>query len=299
MLPRPVLHWVVLPVLNTLARLVRLRTGRAALAVLGLLAAACLLAPALVPGGSEAGALAEALRRPSVAHWLGTDELGRDVVARLLWGGRVSLSVVLLVTLAAPAIGTAYGLLAAVAPPMLGHPLMRLVDGLLAVPRLPLYLVLLTIIGPGYWSLIVIMVLFDWPTYARLTHLSALGVVREPYVDAAHALGAPGGRIVRAHVWPSIAGSVLVAAAVGARGRIVAETSLSYLGFGIVPPTPSWGNMLAAAQSRIWDYPVLAVYPGVLILVVSVAVALLGDALRDALDPRVRIGSARPSRSLT
>jgi peptide/nickel transport system permease protein len=99
-------------------------------------------------------------------------------MARLLWGGRVSLSVVLLVTLAAPTIGTAYGLLAAVAPPALGHPLMRLVDGLLAVPRLPLYLVLLTIIGPGYWSLVLIMVFFDWPTYARLAQVSAHGVMR-------------------------------------------------------------------------------------------------------------------------
>jgi peptide/nickel transport system permease protein len=98
---------------------------------------------------------------------------------------------------------------------------------------------------------------------------------------------------VRAHIWPGIEGPVLVAAAVGARGRIVAETSLSYLGFGIVPPTPSWGNMLAAAQSRIWDYPALAVYPGLAILMVSVAIALLGDALRDALDPRARIGDAQ------
>jgi peptide/nickel transport system permease protein len=259
-----------------------------ALTVLVLLATVCLLAPVLTPGGPDAGSLAETVRRPSAAHWLGTDELGRDVVARLLWGGRVSLSVVLLVTLVAPTFGTLYGLLAAVAPPIVCDPLMRLVDGLLAVPRLPLYLVLLTIIGPGYWSMIVIMVAFDWPTYARLSHLAALGVAREPYVDAAHALGASRGRIVRAHIWPGIAGPLLIAAAVGARGRIVAETSLSYLGFGIVPPTPSWGNMLAAAQSRVWDYPALAVYPGVAIMVVSVAVALLGDALRDALDPTSR-----------
>lgn len=282
--------------LTVLVRLGRHPTGRVALAVLGLLAIACVLAPVLAPGGPDAGSLAESLRRPSSSHWLGTDELGRDVVARLLWGGRVSLSVVLLVTLVAPTLGTVYGLLTAAAPPLLRDPLMRLVDGLLAVPRLPLYLVLLTIIGPGYWSMIVIMVAFDWPTYARLSHLAALGVLREPYVDAAYSLGAPTGRIVRAHVWPGIAGPLLIAAAVGARGRIVAETSLSYLGFGIVPPTPSWGNMLAAAQSRIWDYPALAVYPGIAIMVVSVAVALLGDALRDALDPTSRAYSRLPAR---
>ncbi|MGE3912547.1 MAG: ABC transporter permease, partial [Chloroflexota bacterium] len=107
----------------------------------------------------------------------------------------------------------------------------------------------------------------------------------EPYVEAARALGATPARVLRAHVWPSVASPLLVTAAVGVRGRIVSETTLSYLGFGIAPPTPSWGNMLAAAQSRIWDYPALAVYPGIAILVVSVAATLLGDALRDALDP--------------
>ncbi len=275
-----------------LRRVVRLPGGVASLAVLGGLALICLLAPVLAPGGPDAGLLTESLRRPSAAHWLGTDELGRDVLARLVWGGRVSLSVVLLVTLAAPAFGVVYGLTAVILPPLAGDALMRGVDGLLAVPRLPLYLVLLTIVGPGFWSLVLIMILFDWPTYARLTQLTALGVLQEPYVDAARALGASSPRVVRAHVWPGVGGSVVVAAAVGARGRIIAETSLSYLGFGIVPPTPSWGNMLAAAQSRIWDMPALAIYPGVAILLVSVSVALLGDALRDALDPRVRIGAA-------
>jgi peptide/nickel transport system permease protein len=268
-----------------LGRLTRHRTGRVVLVVLGLLGLLCALAPVLAPVGPEAGSLSQTLRRPEAGHWLGTDELGRDVLDRLLWGGRVSLSVVLLVTLAAPTLGTAFGLIAAGAPAWLGEGLMRLVDGLLAVPRLPLYLVLLTLVGPGYWSVVIIMAAFEWPTFARLSYLSALGVRREPYVEAARAIGADGPRLLRAHIWPGVAGPLLVTAAVGARGRIVAETSLSYLGFGIVPPTPSWGNMLASAQSRIWDYPALAIYPGLLILTVSVAATLLGDALRDALDP--------------
>lgn len=268
-----------------LGRLLRHRTGRIVLTVLGALCLLCLLAPVLVPRGPEAGSLSDTLHRPEAGHWLGTDELGRDVLARLLWGGRVSLSIVLLVTLAAPAVGTAYGLSAAGASPLLGELLMRLVDGLLGLPRLPLYLVLLTLIGPGYWSVVLIMAAFEWPAFARLAYLGALGVQREAYVEAARALGAHGPRLLRSHVWPGVAGPLLVTAAVGVRTRIVAETSLSYLGFGIVPPTPSWGNMLAAAQSRIWDYPALALYPGLAILVVSVAATLLGDALRDALDP--------------
>ena len=275
-------------------RLWRHRTGRVALVVLGLLLLVCALAPVLAPGGPEAGSLAETVRRPDLQHWLGTDELGRDVLARLLWGGRVSLSVVLLVTIAAPLLGTAYGLTAAASPSLAGDLAMRTVDGLLGVPRLPLYLVLLTLVDPGYLSVVLIMAAFEWPAFARLAYLGALGGLREPYVDAARALGADGPRVLRLHVWPRVAGPLLVAAAVGVRGRIVAETSLSYLGFGIVPPTPSWGNMLAAAQSRIWDEPALAVFPGLLILVVSVAATLLGDALRDVLDPTSALTAARP-----
>lgn len=253
--------------------------------LLGVIGALCALAPAIAAGGPEAGSLSQTLRRPDLHFWLGTDELGRDVLARLLWGGRVSLSIALLVTLVAPAFGAAYGLLAATLPTALGDLLMRVADGLLGIPRLPLYLVLLTLAGPGYWSVVAIMAAFEWPMFARLAYLAALGVQREPFVEAARALGAGRLRLVTAHIWPGVAGPLLVAVAVGVRGRIVAETSLSYLGFGIVPPTPSWGNMLASAQSRIWDYPALAVYPGLAILAVSVAATLLGDALRDANDP--------------
>src|SRR5215213_3058874 len=157
--------------LLALGRLLQHPTGRIVLAVLGILGLLCALAPVLAPAGPEAGLLSETLRRPDARHWLGTDELGRDVLARLLWGGRVSLSVVLLVTLVAPTLGTAYGLAAAGAPSWLGESVMRLVDGLLAVPRLPLYLVLLTLVGPGYWSVMLIMAAFEWPTFARLAYL--------------------------------------------------------------------------------------------------------------------------------
>jgi peptide/nickel transport system permease protein len=281
--------------MTALGRLVRHPTGRAVLGVLAVMGILCALAPVLAPGGPEAGSLAETLRRPDARHWLGTDELGRDVLARLLWGGRVSLSVALLVTMVAPVLGSAYGLVAAAAPPLVGEMAMRAVDGLLGVPRLPLYLVLLTLIGPGYWSVVVIMAAFEWPAFARLAYFGALGTLREPYVEAARAQGAAEPRVLRAHVWPGVAGPLLVAAAVGVRARVVAETSLSYLGFGIVPPTPSWGNMLASAQSRLWDEPALAVYPGVAILLVSVTATLLGDALRDALDPTRAMTRARDS----
>lgn len=266
-------------------RVAQHRRARTALAILSALTVACFLAPLIAPYDVDAGSLAEVLRRPGAPHWLGTDELGRDVLSRLLWGGRVSLSVAALVTLLAPLVGTLYGLCAGAAPPMLGEPAMRVVDGVLGVPRLPLYLVLLTLVGAGYWSVVVVMAAFEWPLFARLAYTAALGQLREQHVEAARALGATWPRVVRHHVLPNVAGPLVVVAAVGVRGRIMAETSLSYLGFGIVPPIPSWGNMLAGAQSHIWDYPLLAIYPGVAILIVSIAASLLGDSLRDALDP--------------
>jgi len=246
---------------------------------------ACLLAPLLAPDDGLGGSLAEARAAASLRHPLGTDELGRDLLARLLWGGRVSLAVAALVTLLALPFGTLLGLIAAAAPPLAGGVLMRAVDAALAIPRLPLYLVLLTLVGPGFWTVVLVMALFEWTTAARLAYTGALGELREPRIEAARSLGAGWPRVLGHHVLPNVLPPLVVAATVGVRARIVAEASLSYLGFGIAPPVPSWGNLLAAAQSQMWERPLLAVYPGLAILVVTIGANLLGDALRDALDP--------------
>jgi peptide/nickel transport system permease protein len=245
-----------------------------------------LLAPIVVPEGATAGRLADALAPPGDRFWLGADELGRSILTRLVWAGRVSLAVAVIVTLIAGVIGTGVGLLAGCAPLMVGAIVMRAVDAVLAIPRLPLYMVLLTLVGPGFWSLIIIMALLEWTTPARLAYTAALGQFRESYVDSARSLGSSWTRLVVRHVLPNVLTPIIVTSAVAFRTRIVAEASLSFLGFGIVPPTPSWGNMLAAAQSHVWDRPMIAVYPGVAILVVTIAANLLGDAARDALDPR-------------
>jgi peptide/nickel transport system permease protein len=192
------------------------------------------------------------------------------------------------VTLVAPAVGTAYGLAAAASPPLIGELLMRAVDGLLGVPRLPLYLVLLTLAGPSFWTVVLVMALFEWTTAARLAYTGTLGELAEPRIEAARALGAGPARVLGRHVLPHVLAPLVVTATAGFRTRIVAEASLSYLGFGIAPPVPSWGNMLAAAQSQLWERPSLAVYPGLAILLVTIGANLLGDALRDALDPRTR-----------
>ena len=269
-------------------RLGRHPRARAALLLVGPIVLACLLAPLVAPDDGIAGSLAEARGGVSLAHLLGTDELGRDVVARLLWGGRVSLAVGLLVTIIAMPLGTGLGLLAGSAPTLAGSLLMRVVDATLAIPRLPLYLVLLTLAGPGFWTVVLVMALFEWTTAARLSYTGTLGELHEPRIEAARSLGAGPARILLRHVLPNMLAPLVVAATAGFRARIVAEASLSYLGFGIAPPVPSWGNMLAAAQSQMWERPSLAVYPGVLILLVTIGANLLGDALRDALDPTAR-----------
>ena len=253
--------------------------------MVGPIVLACVLAPLIAPDDGIAGSLAEARAGASLGHPLGTDELGRDVLARLLWGGRVSLAVALLVTALALPLGTALGLLAGAAPAVAGALTMRAVDAMLAIPRLPLYLVLLTLAGPGFWTVVLVMALFEWPTAARLAYTETLGELREPRVEAARALGAGPARVLGRHVLPHVLTPLVVAATAGFRARIVAEASLSYLGFGIAPPVPSWGNMLAATQSQLWERPSLAVYPGLAILLVTIGANLLGDALRDALDP--------------
>ena len=158
-----------------LGRVGRHPRARSAAVLLGSIALVCVLAPIVAPYDREAGSLGDALARASAAHWLGTDELGRDVLTRLLWGGRVSLSVAALVTLLALLFGLAYGLSAGCAPLAIGGLAMRLVDGVLAVPRLPVYLVLLTLVGAGYWSVVLVMLAFEWTALARLAYTSALG----------------------------------------------------------------------------------------------------------------------------
>jgi len=259
--------------------------AQAAALLVGPMLLVCLLAPLVAPDDGIVGSLADARSGASARHLLGTDELGRDVLARLIWGGRVSLAVALIVTLVALPLGTALGLVAAGAPPVIGAGIMRAVDATLAVPRLPLYLVLLTLIGPSFGMVVLVMALFEWTTPARLAYVGALVELREPRTEAARALGAGQARVLGRHVLPNVLAPLLVAATAGFRTRLVVEASLSYLGFGIAPPVPSWGNMLAAAQSQLWERPMLAVYPGVLILLVTIGANLLGDALRDALDP--------------
>ncbi|MHA1600033.1 MAG: ABC transporter permease [Alphaproteobacteria bacterium] len=237
---------------------------------------------------------------PSTAHPLGTDELGRDLLLRLLYGGQVSLMVGLAAALAAALIGTAIGLLAGYyggAPDAL---LMRLTDGVIALPILPLLIVLAAVdlsklgLPDGFvtsenaslYRIVGLIALVGWTTVARLVRGATLATKAREFVRAAEALGASHSRIMLVHILPNVVSPVIVATTLSIGNIILLESVLSFLGLGIQPPVPSWGNMLTNAQELIWDAPVLAIYPGMLIFVTVIAFNFLGDGLQDALDPR-------------
>ena len=237
---------------------------------------------------------------PSAEHPLGTDELGRDVLLRLLYGGRVSLLVGVAAALAAAVIGTVIGLIAGYFGGRLDALLMRLTDGVIALPLLPLLIVLAALdlerLGlpsdiatnesVSLYRIIAIVALVGWTTVARLVRGSALALRNQPFVEAARAQGAGSTRIMLVHILPNLTSPIIVATTLAAGNVILLESVLSFLGLGIQPPTPSWGNLLTNAQELVWSAPALAVYPGLLIFVTVIALNFLGDGLRDALDPR-------------
>jgi ABC-type dipeptide/oligopeptide/nickel transport system permease subunit len=266
---------------------------RGLLAGAGLLAvftAAAVLAPLLAPHDPLAvvdPATPVALQRPSTAHLLGTDALGRDVLARVLFGGRVSLAVGVGVELVVAVLGGAIGLLAGYYGGMLDAALMRLTDVVMAFPSLVLAIGLIAVFEtPGLVNVFVVLVVLGWTTIARVVRGTVLTLKSRDYVQAARAIGARDRTILLRHILPNAAGPLLVAATLGVGGNMVAEAGLSFLGLGAQPPTISWGAMLADGQSDLMTAPWAAVFPGLALLLAVLGVNLAGDGLRDLLDPR-------------
>ncbi|MBC7431833.1 MAG: ABC transporter permease [Rubritepida sp.] len=262
---------------------------RAGLALLALVALAALAAP--WAGEAFEPDLFNRYAAPSAAHWLGTDDLGRDVLGRLLHGARVSLAVGLGAALLAMLLGTAAGLLAAWRGGLADAALMRLADALLALPALPLLVVLSAIdpavvglprgqAGADILRIATILALFGWVGVARLVRAGTLSVLAMDYVRSARALGVPEGRLLRRHVLPALVPPVAVATALAVGGAILAESALSFLGLGIAPPAASWGNMLAGAQEAVFQAPLVALWPGLAILIAVAACSLVADGLR-------------------
>ena len=273
--------------------------------VLLALAIAVLLMPAvahLLGTHVDTVDLYDRLAGPSWHHPLGTDELGRDLLLRLLEGGRVSLLVGITAALAAAVVGTTIGLLAGYFGGRLDALLMRLTDGVIALPLLPLLVVLAAAdvaklgvpaslrdsAAMSLYRIIVLVTLVGWTTVARLVRGATLSLRRQDFVRAAEALGASHRRIMLVHILPNLATPIIVATSLAVGEIILLESVLSFLGLGIAPPLASWGNMLTGAEETIALAPVLAVYPGLLIFLTVMACNLLGDGLQQALDPRAR-----------
>ncbi len=279
------------------------RAGMASLALLGLLVMFVLAAfplQALLHIDPNEADLFARFDPPSATHPLGMDEAGRDVLIRLMIGGQISLLVGVLATLLGGVIGISIGVVAGYGGGRLDAGLMRLTDGMIALPLLPLLIVLgaidLTKLGfsaefahsgaAGFWRIVVVIALVDWTSIARLVRAATLQIRERDYVRAARAAGAGAGFIIRQHILPNIATPIIVSFTLTVGRVILFESVLSFLGFGVVPPTPSWGNLLNNAQELVTTAPALAIYPGVLIFLTVMAVNFLGDGLQHAFDPR-------------
>jgi peptide/nickel transport system permease protein len=268
----------------------RFRAHRPAVAGLVVLLALTLLsalAPIVSPYDSESPQLLSIFDPPSLAHPMGMDSLGRDLATRILYGGRVSLSVGLLAVAVAISVGTLVGMVAGFYGGWLDAVLMRIVDMMYAIPSL-FILILLGVYfrGLSVIAIIVVLGLLRWMTTARLVRAQFLSLKQREFVEAARAVGARDARIIVRHILPNTLAPVIVAATLGVASAIIAESTLSFLGLGIQPPTPSWGNMLKDATRDMDRAPWTAVYPGLFIFLAVVSINFVGDGLRDALDPR-------------
>ena len=261
----------------------RLACGTALLAALG---AAALAAPWIAPGSPDAQDLARRLERPTREHPLGRDDLGRDVLSRVIWGGRISLSAGAAVVLLAGTIGVALGALGGYAGGRWDACLVGLIDLLLAFPGVLLAIALVAVLGPRLRNLVLALCLIGWVGYARLARGLVLRLKRLEFVDAARSLGGGTSRLVLRHLLPNLLGPVLVQAALGMGGVILAEAGLSFLGLGVPPPAPSWGSMLRGGSQNLLDAPHLTIVPGMAIFLAVLGANLVGEALGERLDPR-------------
>jgi peptide/nickel transport system permease protein len=266
----------------------RNRVAVLGLALVGLVAAASVGAPILTSLSPYEQRAQERLQVPGERHLLGQDTFGRDVLARILFAGRVSLLVGLGSVVLGGAIGCVMGLVAGYAGGYAENAIMRVVDVLMAFPSLLLGLTVLAVLGPGLGKMILAIGLVLAPAFARVMHGAALALQRREFVEAARSAGATTPRILGIHILPNVLGEIVVLASLWTASAIRVEANLSFIGLGVSPPTPTWGNMIRDGTPHLLNAPWLSVFPGLAILVTVLAFNLLGDGLRDVFDPRLR-----------
>jgi len=248
---------------------------------------AAVVGPLLTPYDPAAQELARRLEGPSASHPFGLDELGRDILSRLLSGARISLMVGLAVVSVSSIVGMLLGSIAGYFGGVVDDAISRIVDVLMAFPGILLAIALVAVLGPSLTNVVLALSVIGWVGYARLVRSQALRAREFEFVQAARALGASAPRIVLRHVLPTAFPAVIVQATLGMAGAIIAEAALSFLGLGVQPPTPSWGTMLDAGRSHLFDAPHLTIFPGLAIALLVLGFNFLGDGLRDRVDPKL------------
>jgi peptide/nickel transport system permease protein len=259
-----------------------------ALVLIVLFALGAILAAVIAPYDPLVQALGSRLEPPSAGHWLGTDQLGRDIASRLLYGARISLFIGLVVVASAGLVGTVVGLVAGYVAGLVDEALMRLTEVFLAFPPLILAMAIAGALGPSLTNAIIAIAAVTWAVYARLVRGQVLSLRRREYVEAARSIGASGPRILIRHLLPNVLAPLLVQASFDMGAAIIAAAGLSFIGFGAQPPTPEWGVMISEGRNFISTEPWLSLFPGLAILLAVGAFNLLGDGLRDLFDPRLR-----------
>ena len=262
------------------------------LTTLVVMAVLIILAPLFLPYKPETLDLAATFAPTTAQHWLGTDDLGRDILTRLLYAGQISMSVGIICTAIVIVVGALIGVISGYFGGWIDTILMRIVDLLLAIPFFPLLLVLSQMLSqflPSFWTIVIILSVFGWLGICRLVRGQILSLRNLDFVEATRALGASNSRIMFRHMLPNSLAPLIVAATLAVGDFIISESALSFLGYGVKAPTPTWGNMLSDVNNYFLEHPLLAFYPGLAILLTVVSINFMGDALRDALDPRLKM----------
>jgi len=271
---------------RALRRLVRRRGAMVGLAVVVFFVALAIFASWIAPYDPLATSWSAVRKAPTAAHWFGTDEIGRDVLSRVVWGARASLLAGLVSVGISLAIGVPVGLLAGYVGGWVDMLISRITDAMLACPFLVLAIALAAFLGPSLTNAMIAIGIAATPAFVRLSRAQVLAVKVEDYIEAARAVGNSDWRIALRHVFPNIVAPVIVQATLAIAAAVIAEASLSFLGLGQQPPAPSWGSMLNTAKNYVENAPWMAVWPGASIFLLVLSFNLLGDGLRDALDPR-------------
>ena len=274
------------PARRALLRLLRRRGAMLGLAIVVLFVLLALLAPLIAPDDPLEASWSAVRKAPSAQYLFGTDEIGRDVLSRVIWGARASLLAGLVSVCIAIALGVPIGLLAGYVGGWTDGLISRFTDAMLAVPFLILAIALAAFLGPSLTNAMIAIGVSATPIFIRLTRGQVLSVKVEDYVEAARAIGNPHWRIALRHILPNILPPLIVQATLAIAAAIIAEASLSFLGLGQQPPAPSWGSMLNTAKNYVDNAPWMAIWPGMSIFLLVLSFNLLGDGLRDALDPR-------------